>query len=69
MSKNLKIVIFAVVAIAVAVLIGQTPDKGPYAASKVEPIICYDTPPYMVEFVDWNFIGPLKPHQIRATKN
>ena len=30
MSKNLKIAVFAVVAIAVAVLIGQTPDKGPY---------------------------------------
>ena len=30
MSRNLKIAVFAVVAIAVAVLIGQTPDKGPY---------------------------------------
>ena len=30
MSRNLKIAIFAAVAITVAILIGQTPDKGPY---------------------------------------
>ena len=43
MSRNLKIIVFAIVGIAVAVLIGQTPDKGPYGPTK-EPIICYDDP-------------------------